>query len=110
LISFWTSELDLAQERFMHAMQPSKKNYLNALSWQILETQNFRVLQTYPPPLKGISPSRFICTQKQLGVIRSELFFVLPGSFIFRMVTPLNLTHLDDLTMSHSLCHIQNFN
>jgi hypothetical protein len=60
------------------------------------------------PPLKGISPLRFRSTGKKLCVICSEFFFMLPGSFIFSVVTPLYFAHLDDLTVSHSLCGIQN--
>jgi hypothetical protein len=33
---------------------------------------------------------------------------MLRGSFVFGVVTPLYFAHLDDLTMSHSLCAIQN--
>jgi hypothetical protein len=32
---------------------------------------------------------------------------MLLGSFIFGVATPLQFTHFDDLTMSHSLCGIQ---
>jgi hypothetical protein len=58
------------------------------------------------PPLKGFSPSRFESAGKQLWVIYSEFFFMLPGCFVFIVVTP--LAHLDDLTSSHLLCGIQN--
>jgi hypothetical protein len=39
------------------------------------------------PPLKGISPSRFVNGGKELWVICSEFFFMLPGSFNFGVVT-----------------------
>jgi hypothetical protein len=35
---------------------------------------------------------------------------MLLGSFIFGVVTPLNLAHLDDLVVSHLLCGIQDSN
>jgi hypothetical protein len=44
---------------------------------------------------------------KKLWVVRSEFFFMLLGSFIFSVVTPLNLAHLYDFTVSHSLCGVQ---
>jgi hypothetical protein len=59
-------------------------------------------------PLKGILPLRFGHAGKELWVICSELFFILPGCFVFDVVTPLYFAHLDDLTVSHSLCGIQN--
>jgi hypothetical protein len=34
---------------------------------------------------------------------------MLPGSFVFIVVTPLHFAHFDDLTVSHSLYGIQNF-
>jgi hypothetical protein len=58
------------------------------------------------PPLKGILPSRFKSAGKKFYVICSEFFFMLLGSFIFGVVTPLYFAHLDDFTMSHSLCCI----
>jgi hypothetical protein len=39
------------------------------------------------PPLKEILPLRFGCTGKELWVICSEFFFMLLGSFVFRVVT-----------------------
>jgi hypothetical protein len=60
------------------------------------------------PPLKGISPLRLRHAKKELWVIYSELFFVLPCSFIFGVVTPLYFAHLDYFTMNHSFCGIQN--
>jgi hypothetical protein len=59
------------------------------------------------PPLKGISPSKCRSAGKMLWVVCWE-FFMLSGSFVFGVVTPLYFAHLDDLTMSHSLYHIQN--
>jgi hypothetical protein len=41
-------------------------------------------------------------------VVCSE-FFMLTGSFIFGVVTPLNPAHVDDLVASHSICSIQNY-
>jgi hypothetical protein len=64
---------------------------------------NLTPLEESRPPDSGI-------TQEKLRIICSELFFVLPGSFILHMVTPLNFAHLNDLTMSHALCRIQNLN
>jgi hypothetical protein len=60
------------------------------------------------PPLKESHPRDSKNAQKQLRVICSKLFFMLPGCFILSVVTPLNFAHLDDLTVSHSLCGIQN--
>jgi hypothetical protein len=54
------------------------------------------------PPLKGISPLRFRSAGKKLWVICSEFFFMLPGSFVFGVVTPLYFTYLDDFIASHS--------
>jgi hypothetical protein len=51
-------------------------------------------------------PSRFRCTGKKLSAVCSEFFFMLLGSFVFHVVTPLHFAHLDDLTVSHSLCGI----
>jgi hypothetical protein len=62
------------------------------------------------PPLEGSHPRDLGSTQEQLRIIYSELFFMLLGSFILRMVTPLNLAQLNDLTTSHALCRIQNLN
>jgi hypothetical protein len=62
------------------------------------------------PPLEESHPRDSGSTQKYLGAICSELFFELLGSFILRMVTPLNFAHLNDLTMSHALYRIQNLN
>jgi hypothetical protein len=76
------------------------------LAWQNFIIQKVGV--TNLPPLKGISPSRFKSIGKGLWVIRSEFFFMLPGSFVFVVVTPLYFAHLDDFTASHSLCCIQN--
>jgi hypothetical protein len=76
----------------------------------ILAWPNFimqKVGVTNLPPLKGISPSRFGGTGKKFWVNCSELFFMLPCSFIFGVVTPLYFAHLDDLIVSHSLCSIQ---
>jgi hypothetical protein len=98
--------LDCGKELCMQ-WNPSKF-LVNALSWQILEIQHLWCYK--PTPLKGISPSRFRRAQKQLEVICSEIFIVLPGSFIFRMVSPLNIAHLNNLITSHLLCRIQNFN
>jgi hypothetical protein len=67
-----------------------------------------RMLQTYPPPLKESRPRDSRSVRKQLGVICSKLFFMLPGCFILGVVTPLDFAHLDGLTVSHSLCGIQN--
>jgi hypothetical protein len=39
------------------------------------------------PSLKEISPLRFRHTGKELWVIYSEFFFMLPGSFVFGVVT-----------------------
>jgi hypothetical protein len=58
------------------------------------------------PPLKGISPPRFEHTRRELWAVYSEFFFMLPGSFVFSVVTPLYLAHLDDLATSHSFCSI----
>jgi hypothetical protein len=74
----------------------------------LLAGQNFiiqKVGVTNLPPLKGIFPSRFGSTRKKLWVICS-VFFMLPGSFIFGVVSPIYFTHLDDFTVSHSLCRI----
>jgi hypothetical protein len=60
------------------------------------------------PPLKECCPQDSGSAQKQLGVICSKLFFILPGCFVLGVVTPLDFAHLDDLTASHSLCGIQN--
>jgi hypothetical protein len=62
------------------------------------------------PPLEESCPRDSGITRKYLRVIYSELFFVLLGSFILHMVTPLNFTHLNDLTTSHALYRIQNLN
>jgi hypothetical protein len=77
------------------------------LAWQNFVMQ--KVCVTNLPPLKGISPSRFGSIEKNLWVICSEFFFMLPGSFIFGVVTLFHFAHLDDLTASHSLRDIQNF-
>jgi hypothetical protein len=76
------------------------------LAWQNFIMQKVGV--TNLPPLKGMSPPRFVSAGKKLWVVCSKFFFLLPGSFIFGVVTPLHLTHLDDLTVSHSRCRIQN--
>jgi hypothetical protein len=60
------------------------------------------------PPLKESRPRDLGSARKQLGVICSKLFFMLPSCFILSMVTPLDFAHLDDLIVSHSLCGIQN--
>jgi hypothetical protein len=59
-------------------------------------------------PLKGISPMRFECAGEKLWVMFYE-FFMLPGSFIFNVVTPLHLAHLDDPSASDSFYRIQNY-
>jgi hypothetical protein len=59
-------------------------------------------------PLNGISPLKFGCAGKELWVICSEFFFMLPGSFVFGVVTPLYFAYLDDFIVSHSFCRIQN--
>jgi hypothetical protein len=76
------------------------------LAWQNFVMQKVGV--TNLPPVKGILPSRFRNIGKELWVICLKFFFMLLGSFIFGVVTPLYFTHLDDLTVSHSLCCIQN--
>jgi hypothetical protein len=63
-----------------------------------------------PTPLKESRPRDSRSTREEFETICSELFFVLPGSFILRVVTPLNFAHLNNLITSHSLCHIQNLN
>jgi hypothetical protein len=60
------------------------------------------------PPLKEISSLRFIRVGKEFWVIYSEIFFMLPGSFVFSVVTPFYFAHLDNLTVSHLLYGIQN--
>jgi hypothetical protein len=55
------------------------------LAWQNFIMQKVGV--TNLPPLKGISPSRFVNAGKELWVICSEFFFMLPGSFNFGVVT-----------------------
>jgi hypothetical protein len=63
--------------------------------------QNFimqKVGVTNLPPLKGISHSRFGSARKKLWII------MLLGSFVFGVMTPLYFTHIDDFTVSHSLC------
>jgi hypothetical protein len=62
------------------------------------------------PHLKESRPQDLDVLGKKLWVVCSEFFFMLPGSFIFGVVTPLHFAHLDDLTASHSLCGIQNSN
>jgi hypothetical protein len=59
-------------------------------------------------PLKESHPQDSGSAWKQLGVICSRLFFMLPGCFVLSVVTPLDFVHLDDLTTSHSLCGIKN--
>jgi hypothetical protein len=61
------------------------------------------------PPLNGLLPLRFGCVGKELWVICSEFFFMLPSSFIVGVVTPLYFAYLDDLTTSHSFYGIQNY-
>jgi hypothetical protein len=51
-------------------------------------------------PLNEISAPRFGCIGKDLWVICYELFFMLPGSFVFDVVTPLYFAHLDDYCKS----------
>jgi hypothetical protein len=63
---------------------------------------------TNPPPLQTYHPQDSGNSREQLGVIYSELLFMFPHCFILGVVTPLYFTHLDDLTVSHSLCGIQN--
>jgi hypothetical protein len=58
------------------------------------------------PPLKGISPPRFRRAGKELWVVYSEFFFMLPSSFIFSVVTPLYLAYPDYFTPGYSLHHI----
>jgi hypothetical protein len=58
-------------------------------------------------PFKGFSPPRFEHSGKKLWVVCSEFFFMLPGSFIFGVMTPVHFAHLDGLTASHSLCGIK---
>jgi hypothetical protein len=62
------------------------------------------VLQTYP--LKEMLPRDSYVLEKMLWVVCSELFFMRPSGFIFGVVTALYFAHLDDLTVSHSLCGI----
>jgi hypothetical protein len=84
----------------------SPKMQTNALlAWESFMVQKVGVIDL--PPLKGISPLRFGCVGKKLYVVYCKFFFMLRGSFIFGVVTPLYFAHLDDLTMSHSLCGIQ---
>jgi hypothetical protein len=59
-----------------------------------------------PTYLKGISPPRFGCARKELWVIFSEFFFMLLGSFVSGVMTPLYFAHLDDFIVSHPFCHI----
>jgi hypothetical protein len=82
-------------------MQPNAR-----LSWQNFIMQKVGVTNLLP--LKGISPLRFGRAGKELWVNCSEFFFMLPGSFIFGVVTPLHFAHVDDLTASHSFFSIQN--
>jgi hypothetical protein len=58
-------------------------------------------------PLRGISPLRFGSARKKLWVICSD-FFMLSSCFVFSVVTPLYLAHLDYFTLGYSLCRIQN--
>jgi hypothetical protein len=51
---------------------------------------------------------RFECAGEKLWVMFYE-FFMLPGSFIFNVVTPLHLAHLDDPSASDSFYRIQNY-
>jgi hypothetical protein len=62
------------------------------------------------PPLEESLPKDLGSTQRYLGVIYYELFFMLLGSFILDIVSPLNFAHFNDLTVSHALCRIQNLN
>jgi hypothetical protein len=75
---------------------------MHFLLGKILSLQKMGV--TNLPLLRGISPSRFRSAGKKLWVISSEFFFMLPGSFVFSVVTPLNFAHLYDLAASFSLC------
>jgi hypothetical protein len=50
---------------------------------------------------------RFESAMEKLWVSCSE-FFMLLGSIILCMVTPLHLVHLDDFTACDSFCCIQN--
>jgi hypothetical protein len=61
------------------------------------------------PYLKGISPSGFGHAGEELCVFCSE-FFMFPSKFVFGVVAPLYFAHLDNHTVSHSLCRIQNSN
>jgi hypothetical protein len=72
------------------------------LGWQNFIMQKVSV--TDIPPLKRNLTPRFGCGGNELYVVCSEFFFILPSSFIFGVVTPLYLAHLDDLSVSHSLC------
>jgi hypothetical protein len=77
----------------------------------LLIWQNFIIAKsgvTNLPPSKESCPRDSGSARKQLRVICSKLFFMLLGCFILGVVTPLDFTHLDDLTASHSFCGIQN--
>jgi hypothetical protein len=47
-----------------------------------------------PTPLRRISPRDSGSAWEYVSVICSKIFFVFPGSFVFRVVTPLYLAHL----------------
>jgi hypothetical protein len=76
------------------------------LAWQNFIMQKVGV--TNLTPLKGISPLRFGRFGKELWVICSEFFFMLLGSFVFGVVTPLYFAHFGDFIASHLFCGIQN--
>jgi hypothetical protein len=64
----------------------------------------------HKPPWPGVAYQ-----QRATFIPRSEKEgtkppYVCPGSFVFRVVTPLYLAHLDYLTVSYSFCDVQDFN
>jgi hypothetical protein len=76
------------------------------LAWQSF--YDAKVGVTYLRPLKESHPRDSDVLGKNLWVVCSEFFFMLPSSFVFGVVTPLHFAHLDDFIVSHSLYGIQN--
>ena len=62
-----------------------------------IQIENWDV--TNIPPLIWTSSSRFGLASKKVWVVLSKIFFSFPSGFFLHMITPLNLTKLDNSTL-----------